>query len=291
MSDNPIGFKMRKIRVPLDHILPVRQIKDVRSKVERYKTILSSIKAVGLIEPLMIYPHQDKPDTYLLLDGHLRLQALKELGETVADCLVANDDESYTYNARINRVSPIQEHRMIKKAIQNGVSPERIATALNKPLQAVRACLNLLNGINEEAADLLKDKPISTKVLHLLKQVTGIRQIEIAEFMISANNFTLGYAEAMVMGTPKDQLVTPEKPKKKKGLSREEIARLEQEMEMLGKDFRAVEQSYAENVLNLTFIRGYAKKLLENAKVTKFLKSNYPDILGEFEVIVAAETL
>jgi len=93
------------------------------------------------------------------------------------------------------------------------------------------------------------------------------------------------------MGTPKDQLVTPEKPKNKKGLSREEIARLEQEMEMLGKDFRAVEQSYAENVLNLTLIRGYAKKLLENAKVTRFLKSNFPDILGEFEVIIAAETL
>src|ERR1041385_4108738 len=135
MSDIPIGFNMRKIRVPLDHILPIRQVKDPSSKVERYKTILMSIKAVGLIEPLVIYPCQGKPDTYHLLDGHLRLLALKELGETAADCLVAHDDESYTYNARINRVSPIQEHRMIKKAIQNGVSPERIAIALNKPLQ------------------------------------------------------------------------------------------------------------------------------------------------------------
>src|SRR5437773_164083 len=66
-------------------------------------------------------------------------------------------------------------------------------------------------------------------------------------------------------------------------------ARLEQEMDMLGRDFRAVEQSYADNVLNLTLIRGYTKKLLENGKVARFLKANYPDILGEFEVIVTAE--
>ena len=291
MSQSQIAFEMRKIRVALDHILPVRQIKDAQSRVERYKTILLSIKTTGLIEPLMVYPQQGRPDMYLLVDGHLRLLALKELGEAQADCLVAHDDEAFTYNARISRVSPIQEHRMIKKAIQNGVKPERIALALNKPLQAVRACMKLLDGVNEEAAELLKDKVISTKVLHLLKRVTGIRQIEIAEFLVSANNYTVGYVEALIMGTPKEQLVTPDKPKKKKGLSREEIARLEQEMEMLGRDFRAVEQTYAENVLNLTLIRGYAKKLLENTRVTRFLKVNYPDIMGEFEVIVAAETL
>jgi hypothetical protein len=74
-------------------------------------------------------------------------------------------------------------------------------------------------------------------------------------------------------------------------LSHEEIARLEQEMETVGRDFKAVEQSYADNMLNLTLIRGYAKKLLENGKVTRFLKINYAEILGEFEAIAAAETL
>jgi len=291
MSQAQVRFEMRKIRVSLDRILPVRQIKDPQERIERYKTILESIKVVGLIEPLMIYPQQGQKGMYLLTDGHLRLIALNELGETEADCLVALDDESFTYNARINRLSPIQEHRMIKRAIHNGVKPDRIAAALNKPLQAVKACMRLLDGISEEVAELLKDKAMSHKVLCLLKQVNGVRQIEIAEFMLSANNFTVGYVEALIMGTPKDQLVKPDKPKKKKGLSLEEIARLEQEMEMIGRDFRAVEQSYGENVLNLTLIRGYAKKLLENVKVIKFLRANYPDILNQFELITTAETL
>jgi hypothetical protein len=32
------------------------------------------------------------------------------LGETEADCLISTQDESYTYNARVNRLNPIQEH-------------------------------------------------------------------------------------------------------------------------------------------------------------------------------------
>ena len=44
------------------------------------------------------------------MDGHLRYYALKELGITEVDCIVSHEDESFTYNARINRVFPIQEH-------------------------------------------------------------------------------------------------------------------------------------------------------------------------------------
>jgi hypothetical protein len=291
VSQPQIGFDLRKIRVPLDRILPVRAVKDPQTRIERFKAILSSIKEMGLIEPLMIYPKEDQPGTYLLMDGGLRFIALKELGEIEADCVVAHDNESFTYNARISRLSPIQEHRMIKRAILNGVKPERIAAVLSKSFKAVQSCYKLLDGINEAASDLLKDKAMSYKVLCLLKKVSGVRQIEIAEFLVSSNNFTVGYVEAMVMGTPKDQWAKAEQPVKKKGLSVEEIARLEREMETVGRDFKAVEKLYGENNLSLTVIRSYAKKLLDNGKVVKFLKNNHSDIFNEFERIVAIETL
>jgi hypothetical protein len=44
-------------------------------------------------------------------------------------------------------------------------------------------------------------------------------------------------------------------------------------------------------MLNLTVVKGYTKKLLENVKVIRFLKANYPEFLSEFEWIAAAETL
>ena len=109
--------------------------------------------------------------------------------------------------------------------------------------------------------------------------------------MVSANIFTGGYAEALVMGTSKEQLTNPDKPKQVKGLSNEEIARMEQEMKAVEPNFKAVEQSYGENVLNITLARGYVKKLLLNAKVVRFLTSKHPDIYSEFEAVAAMETL
>jgi hypothetical protein len=291
MTDMKIGFEMRKIRLSLAVILPVRQIKNPQKNIRRYKTIRESIKEIGLIEPLMVHPQKDKTGTYLLMDGHLRHAALKELGETEADCIIANDDESFTYNARVSRVAPIQEHKMIVKAVRNGVRPERIAAALNVSVKNVRASMKLLDGIHDEAADLLKDKSIAPKAIRLLKQVSYVRQIEIAELMVSANNFASGYAEALVLGTPKDQLANPNKLKVKEGLSPEEIGKMEQEMESLERDFKAVEESYGENMLNLVFARGYIKKLLDNAKVVRFLNANYSDILPEFEAIAAADAV
>jgi len=197
LNDPKIGFEMRKIRLPLSVILPVRQVKDPEKTIYRYQTIVASIKEVGLIEPLMVHPQKGEAGKYWVLDGHLRLEALKALGETEADCIIANDDESYTFNARISRLAPIQEHKMIVKAVRSGVKPERIAAALNISVKKVRASMKLLDGIHDAAADLLKDKPISPKAIGLLKQVNCVRQIEIAELMVSANNFTSGYAEAL----------------------------------------------------------------------------------------------
>lgn len=291
MNGGKLAFEMKRVRVAPTDILPVRMIKDPQSNIERYRTIRSSIKEVGMIEPLVVYPQKGSTGKYLLLDGHLRLFALKELGHTDAECILASDDESFTYNARVNRLNPIAEHKMIMKAVQHGVKPERIAAALNMSVSDVKSSMSLLDGINEEAVDLLKDKAVSPKAIWLLRKVTGVRQIEIAELMVSANNFTKLYAEAMVLGTPKDQLVNPEEPKKKKGMTREEIAKLEVEMESVERDLKAVEAAYGENMLNLTVARGYIKRLLENARVVRFLNSNHREILTEFEAIAAAEAV
>ncbi|MFZ0827960.1 MAG: plasmid partitioning protein RepB C-terminal domain-containing protein [Verrucomicrobiia bacterium] len=286
-----IGFEMRTIRLALENISPMRQIKDLHKSIPRYKTILASIKEVGLVEPLVVYPQKDAPGKYLLQNGHLRYVALKELGETSADCIIATDDECYTYNARVSRVPPIQEHKMIVKAVNDGVSPERLATALNMPVRVVLASIRLLNGIHDEAAELLKDKNIAPKAIRLLKRVSGMRQIEIAEMMVAANNFFTGYAEALVLGTSKDQLVNPDEPKKKEGMSPEDIARMESEMESLERDLKAVTDNYTENMFTLTTAQTYIKNLLKNAKVVRYLNANHAEIYSEFETIAAAETV
>ncbi|CAN5418032.1 hypothetical protein BH10PSE1_BH10PSE1_07760 [soil metagenome] len=43
----------------------------------------------------------------------MRLSALREQGAEYANRLVADDDEAFTYNKRVNRLAVIQEHYMI----------------------------------------------------------------------------------------------------------------------------------------------------------------------------------
>ena len=291
MNAPKIDFDLKKIRLPLDVILPIRKVRNPQKTIGRFQTIVASVKELGLIEPLMVFPEKNKSGHYLLMDGHLRFYALKELGVTEADCIICHQDESFTFNARINRVSPIQEHGMIMRAVKNGVTPERIAAALNLKVDRIHDTLNLLNGIHPEAIEIIKDKQVCQSAIRMLKKVIPLRQIEIAELMITANNFSQGYAHALLMGTPADQLIAPEKSKQVKGLSAEEVARMEQEMQSAEHDFKAVEQSYGENVLNLTLAGAYVKKLLLNAKVIRFLSSKHPEIFSVFEDVAAMETL
>jgi len=79
--------------------------------------------------------------------------------------------------------------------------------------------------------------------------------------------------------------------KKRKGFTPEHIARLEQEMETLQRDFKAVETSYGQNVLHLTLARAYIRKLLENVNVARFLQSSQAEIHAEFAKLAAAEAL
>lgn len=284
------AFELQKIEVPIDKILPVRMVKDPEKNVRRYREIVSTIREVGLIEPLMIYPEKGDSGNYLLNDGHLRLAACRELGIEMVDCIVALDDECYTYNARINRLAPIQERRMILKAVENGVSIERIAAVLNIDAAKIKERLRVTAGLCSEVVDLLQDKQISPAALRLLRKVVASRQIEIAELMVSANNYTKMYVEALVLGTPKDKLA-PAASKPARKIKPEDLARMECEMDSLNKEYKACEQVFSEKVLQLTVFRRYAMRLLGNEKVNRFVSSRHVEIHAELSEIVASETV
>jgi hypothetical protein len=180
---------------------------------------------------------------------------------------------------------------MISRAVKNGASLERIAAALNISTQGVKASLNLLVGICHEAVELLKDKPIPPKSLRLLKKVTAERQVEIARLMIDANNYHAGYAEGLVLVTHKELQVSPDQPKKKKGMTAESIAKMEQEMVTLESGMKAITENYKENMFTLQTASTYIKALLKNTRVAKYLKAKHAEIATEFQNMAAAETV
>jgi hypothetical protein len=250
-----------------------------------------SIKEAGVIEPPVVARHPTRKGRYLLLDGHLRIEALKELGETNVVCIVSTDDEAYTYNKRISRLATVQEHRMILRAIKRGVSEKRIAKALDIDVTSIRRKRRLLDGISSEVAELLKDKHCPIHTFQCLKRMSPMRQIECAELMIAVNNYSVAYAKALLAATPQDQLVEPAKPKSVKGLAPEQMARMEREMSGIQQEIKLVQDSYGPDVLNLVLARGYLTSLLGNTKVAKFLSRHHPEMFTEFQKIVAATSL
>jgi hypothetical protein len=246
---------------------------------------------IGLIEPLSITRPDPSTGLYTLLDGHLRLLAARELGWNSVACLCARDDEGYTYNKRVNRLSTVQEHYMILRALERGVPEDRLARALDLDILSIRRKRDLLDGICPEAVDLLKEAHFHHEMVRHLRKMKPARQVECAELMVSVNNFSATYAAALLAATPQAQLVEPEKPKKMLGLTIEQMARMEQEMSLVQSRFKAVEQSYNRNVMNMVLARGYIAKLLANEAVASWLRRHQPEVYDEFRAIVAAASL
>jgi ParB-like chromosome segregation protein Spo0J len=285
------AFDFQGVTLPLTALKPIRQVKPFDAAFGKYRTILASIREVGVIEPLIVYPEAGVADSYFVLDGHLRLKALQELKRTDALCLIARDNDVLTYNDKVNRLSVIQEHAMIRRAIEQGVTPEAIAKALAIDLPQVLGKVNLLDGIDAEAVNLLKDRPITAKALRLSRRVKPARQIEMAQLMVASDNYSNAYAQALLVGTPADQLVGKKPTRLTRGLSPEEVARLEKEMEHLETELRSHQDRFGENSLRLNAAQRYVKRLLENANVKRFLGQKYRELLEEFESLLALESI
>lgn len=200
-------------------------------------------------------------------------------------CLIAIDDEAFTYNKRISRLAIVQEHKMILKAIERGVSQERIAKVLNINVSTIRQKRHLLDGICAEAAELLKDKRCPLNAFQSLKRMKPMRQIDVFELMIAMDNYSVSYSKALLAATPQDQLVDPEKPKSIKGISAEKIAQMESEMAKLQREMKLIEDSYGQDHLNLVLARGYLVSLLESQQIARYLSQNYSGIFDEFQRI------
>ena len=94
MTNVPLGFIPDALSVPLDKILPSRKTPTGLITSVKFKQIRSSIEHIGLIEPLSVTEANKVTGQHTLLDGHVRLIALAELGYEEAPCLVAKDDEA-----------------------------------------------------------------------------------------------------------------------------------------------------------------------------------------------------
>ncbi|MEY1238045.1 plasmid partitioning protein RepB C-terminal domain-containing protein [Providencia manganoxydans] len=267
------AFHNSLILLPLTRIFPTRKIDKVQEQSVKFKSIFSSVKEIGIIEPLVVYP---EGEDFILLDGHLRLLALKNLGKVDTMCLISTDDESFTYNKQINRLTTIQEHKMLVKAIERGVPTELIAKTLNVNIESLKTRVNLLNGISRVVVTKLADKQVSKDIFRILRKMKPERQVEAVDMMIASNKYSSTYANMMLAASQPNELVA----EKKKNSSDPVLglAIIEKEMTKLKRNYKISEEKLAELNLSLVVAQGYINKLLKNQSIVHFLKEEYVNV-------------
>lgn len=277
-----VGFEEASLRIDIEAIVPLRAVSARVKASKKYAQIAASIAEVGIIEPPVVARDAVDRERYHLLDGHLRIQILKDRGEKEVVCLVGTDDEAFTYNKRVSRIAVVQEHRMILNAVKKGVSEERLARALNVNISNIRMKRNLLVGICPEAAELLRDKHVPLNVFTELRFLKPLRQIEVVQSMITMNRYSIAYVRSLVAATSSDQLVGTRK-RRERGLTEEQLDLMQRESENLEREFRLVEEGYSSDHLDFVFASGYVQRLLSNARVVRHMAQWHPEILGQFQ--------
>jgi hypothetical protein len=191
----------------------------------------------------------------------------------------------------LKRLATIQEHYMIVRAIERGVAEEKLARALDLDVKAIRRRRTMLAGICAEVTDLLKDKSLNPTTFDVLRKMKPMRQIEAAELMSTAGNYSSSYAKALLAATRQCDLVKSDQPKRVGGLTSEQMSRMEREMETVQQDVKSVESRYGDDVLHLVIACGYVSKLIKNREIKRYLSQHHPEILTELTAIMLATSL
>jgi hypothetical protein len=279
------AFEKHVVVLPLDIIVPQKVVTKGQREGDFYRQITASLKHVGLIEPLIVYPRG--PGEYLLLEGHVRLEILKSLGVTEAKCLLSTDDEAYTYNRHVNYIPAVAQHFMLLEALKNGLTEERIALALDVSIESIRARRDMLNGVCPEAIQVLIDKPVTPQVFSILRKMKAIRQIEAAEHMVAGGTYTIPFAKALLAVTKPEMLEEQPSSRQLEATSSAARSMLKEENDFLLRDLKSVEESYGTDVLTLTVSMGYLERLLGNPKIERYLERYHLDILQTLQKIVS----
>jgi len=277
-------FESQPVVLQVSELSSPRPLPRTATAGKKFLQVLASIAAVGLVEPLIVARVHGNSKGFRILDGRLRVEALRSLHFNEALCIIATDDEAYTYNRYISRLTSAQDAQMIAKAIEHGVSRERIASVLGIEVNTVNRRAGLLDGITPEAAALLADKACPSTTFKALKQMKPLRQIAAVELMCGQANYTSAFARAIVAATPPEQLENGGKPKVQNETA-EQLIRLERELATLQTTVAQTDERYGIEHLHLTVSAAYIGTLLDNERIGRWLSERHPDFLAQFEVI------
>jgi hypothetical protein len=256
-----------------------------RKIAKKYRQrIEASLRAVGLIEPLIVFPIED---SYEILDGALRYRILLDLGVETVPCLVHSTRDGFTGNRMVNQLSASQEMRMLRKSLEE-LDEKTIANALG--MQGIGHRLNkgLLAKLHPDVVKAFDVNKINLQTARELIHVKQERQFEILKLMDSCDDYSTTFARGLVLKTPLAKRAKANgatSPWTQADEKKSQLLKKLQEAEQQQDFYTGLYRQYTTNLLKLVI---YVRTMLNNEAVKAYLQTNYAELTQIFEEILAS---
>lgn len=252
--------------------------------VKYRQRIEASLRAVGLIEPLIVYPLDDG---YEILDGALRYRILLDLGVETVPCLIHSSRDGFTGNRMVNQLSSSQEMRMLRKSLEE-LDEKTIANALGMKGIGHRLNKGLLEKLHPELVQAFNASRINLQTARELVNVKTDRQLEILKLMETCKDFSTTFARGLVLKTPtskRSKVATSKSPWSQAEDKKSQLLKKLQEAEQQQDFYTGLYRQYTTNLLKLVI---YVRSLLNNQEVKVYLQEHHKDLTRVFEEILAS---
>lgn len=193
----------RLIELPLGRIEPNPRQPRKRFPAEQIEALAESIRAQGVIHPLVVRPHPEAPQRYQLVAGERRLRAVRLLGWQWAPALVRE----------------VPDEQLLEAALVENLQREELT-----PIEEATAYRTLLDqyGYTQDtlAGQVGKDRSTIANLVRLLSLPLSLQED------LEAGKLTTGHARALLAIPEPDRQVALRNVIVERGLSVRETERL-----------------------------------------------------------------
>ncbi len=193
----------RLIELPLGRIEPNPRQPRKRFPAEQIEALAESIRAQGVIHPLVVRPHPEAPQRYQLVAGERRLRAVRLLGWQWAPALVRE----------------VPDEQLLEAALVENIQREDLT-----PIEEATAYRTLLDqyGYTQDtlAGQVGKDRSTIANLVRLLSLPLSLQED------LEAGGLTTGHARALLAIPEPDRQVALRNVIVERGLSVRETERL-----------------------------------------------------------------
>ena len=266
--------------VPIVKLTPLRKRTISRKS---YNKLMANLKAVGLIEPLCVCQEGGQ---YFILDGYIRYIALLELGIETVPCLVLASRDLYTPNRQVSHLSPKQEVRMLRKALEK-LDEATIANAFGVESLKTRLNTSLYRELHPLVVAELESGRLLQMTAKELTYVVAKRQVEILQLMQEGGDYSLAFAKAQVLATPpnlRSRKKRRSNPWQRVQSTKRDLVKKLAEVEKHYDFYSALYRQYVGDLLKLAI---YVRQIVTRPDLREHLAREHPQELQFFESVLA----